>query len=82
MSVCLDQNVIVISSPVRVEDAETLLDHLQADPDRRVDIARAGPLHTAVFQLLLAFRPALAGPSADPFVQTWLVPILAEDHER
>ena len=76
MSVTLSGDTIVLVGAARVEDAETLVALLQAGPRRRVDLARAGPLHTAVVQVLLALRPGLEGAAADPFTAAWLVPLL------
>jgi hypothetical protein len=76
MSVELDGNVIRVMQEGRIEDAETLFGLLQADPGRRIDLAGASQLHTAVLQVLLAFHPRLAGPTGDDFVNTWLLPAL------
>ena len=43
---------------------------------RSVDLSAAGPLHTAVLQALLVFRPAVTGLAGDPFVAAWLWPLL------
>lgn len=75
MSVELVGNAIVLSGPARVEDAEPLVTLLQ-EGGRSVDLTACGPLHAAVLQALLAFRPAVVGPAGDPFVETWLVPLL------
>ncbi|GAC1347356.1 MAG: hypothetical protein NVSMB18_32090 [Acetobacteraceae bacterium] len=77
MSVNLVGNAIVLSGPARVEDAEPLIALLLEVPGRAVDLTACGPLHAAVLQALLAFRPAVVGPAGDPFVRTWLVPLLA-----
>jgi hypothetical protein len=76
MSVELDGDVIRVMQEGRIEDAETLSGLLQADPCRRIDLGGASRLHTAVLQVLLAFRPRLAGPTGDDFVNTWLLPEL------
>jgi hypothetical protein len=47
---------------------------LQADNRRVVDLAEAEVLHTAVVQVLLAFRPGLTGLPDDPFFRTWIMP--------
>lgn len=77
MSVELVGDAIVLSAPSRVDEAETLAALLQAGRGRRVDLTGSGPLHAAVLQVLLAFRPEVLGPSDDAFVQEWLVPLLA-----
>jgi hypothetical protein len=78
MSVVLLDEVIRITEDGRIEDAETLAALLQADPGRSVDLAGAGALHTAVVQVLLAFRPHVQGCADDDFVNTWLLPVLAQ----
>ena len=77
MSVALAGEVIHIAGPGRIEDAETLASLLQAAPGRVVDLSMAGPLHTAIWQALMAFRPAVAGPVSDPFTAAWLLPLLS-----
>lgn len=73
MSVELVGAVVVLSGPGRVEDAEPLAALLLADRTRAVDLTASGPLHAAVFQVLLALRPPVIGPAGDPFVATWLM---------
>ncbi len=82
MSVALRSNVIFLEGQCRVEDAEPLLDFLQANPGMAVDLTKAGHLHAAVFQILLAFRPPVAGPAADPFVLRHLSPLLIPTSKR
>ena len=77
MSVRLEDEIIYLSGDCRVEDAEAFLAALQARPDRTVDLSAAVRLHAAVAQVLLAFRPQLAGPAGDLFLETWLMPLLA-----
>jgi len=79
MSVVLDGKVIRVTGDGRIEDAETLVGLLQAGADRSIDLAEAGTLHTAIVQVLLAFRPRLEGPAGDAFVNTWLLPALKRE---
>jgi len=67
---------IELSGACQVEDAEPLLQLLQATPDARCDWTRCNHLHTAVVQVLLAARPALLGPCGDPWIERWVVPAL------
>jgi hypothetical protein len=55
-----------------VEDAEPLLQLLQEMPQARCDWRPCTYLHTAVLQVVLAFRPVLAGPCGDPWVRQWI----------
>jgi hypothetical protein len=82
MSVRLDDEIIRLEGRCHVEDAEPLLVLLQADGARVVDLSASETLHTAVVQVILAFRPRLAGESGDPFVRQWIVPVLGETGER
>ena len=76
MSITLDGERIRVTGDGRIEDAETLVALLQAHPGRLVvDLTAAGRLHTALVQVLLAFRPALAGPAGDPFLDAWILPV-------
>jgi hypothetical protein len=77
MSVRLDGEIIRLEGRCHVEDAEPLVALLQADGTRPVDLAASDALHTAVIQVLLAFRPRLLGDSSDAFVRDWIVPALA-----
>jgi hypothetical protein len=74
MTVTLAGDRIRITGAGRIEDAESLVVLLQSDSGRVVDLAEAEVLHTAVVQVLLAFRPGLTGHPDDPFFRTWIMP--------
>ena len=76
MSVELAGDVVRIVAPAWIEDVEPLFSLLRFGPARTVDLSAAGPLHTAVVQILLAFRPIVAEPPDDPFTAAWLWPLL------
>ena len=63
---------IVLEATCPVEDAEPLLQLLQATPEARCDWSKCTHLHSAVVQVLLAARPGLIGPCADPWIERWL----------
>ena len=77
MSVRLDGMVIRLEGECRVEEAEPLLALLQEEAGREVDLADAGPLHTAVVQVLFALRPRIRAVPEDGFMTHWLLPLLA-----
>lgn len=77
MSVTLEHEIAYLIGDCRVEDAEPLLAYLQSGTERAVDLTAAGHLHTAVVQLLIAFKPHVIGPATDTFVQRWLVPLMS-----
>jgi hypothetical protein len=68
MSVALEQDVIHLSGPCRVEDAEPLVALLLEDRRRSVNMENCTALHTAVIQAILAFRPRIAVPASHPVI--------------
>lgn len=79
MSVRLDGEIIRLEGRCPVEDAEPLLTLLLGDGHRTVDLSASEMLHTAIVQLILAFRPRLTGDSADGFMRDWVQPALGAD---
>lgn len=77
MSVTLRDGSIVLVGTCDVGEAETLVGLIQGHPNAVVELSEAGAVHTALWQVLLALSPAVAGEPSDPFVQRWIVPQLA-----
>jgi len=73
-----DTGTVVLSGVCAVEDAEPLLEMLQATPAATVDWTACRQLHTAVFQVLLASGIAPIGPCGDDWVAQWLAPKLPQ----
>jgi len=72
MTVRLNEaGMIVIEGENPVEDAEILLEHLNAHPGAAVDCSRCRIMHTAVLQVLMAAKPRISGPCGDDFVRAW-----------
>jgi hypothetical protein len=69
-----DQGTVVLEGPCPVEDAEQLLQILQAAPAAPIDWTRCQQLHTAVFQVIMAAGTRPAGTCGDAWVQQWLAP--------
>ena len=73
MSVRLhDNGHILLEGHCPAEDAETLLQLLQANPESPVDWTQCSYLHTAVLQVILAVRPARIGACGDAWVRQWV----------
>jgi hypothetical protein len=70
-----DRGNIVLEGRCSVEDAEPLLQLLQANPTARCDWRRCGYLHTAVVQVVVAASPNLVGPCGDPWIEQWMASI-------
>lgn len=60
-----------------VDEALPLAEWLEEAAEPRVDLGACTELHTALLQLLLAARPAVAVPPEDPFLRRWVAPLLA-----
>ena len=67
-----DGTTIVLDGHCPVEEAEPLLQFLQATPAACLDWRQCTHLHTAVLQVILAARPPLIGPCGDAWVQRWV----------
>jgi hypothetical protein len=66
-----ENGTILLEGDCPVEDAEPLLQLLQATPDGPVDWTQCTYLHTAVVQVILAAHPRAIGPCGDPWVRRW-----------
>jgi hypothetical protein len=71
-----DNGKLLLEGECPVEDAEALLQQLQAKPTATVDWTHCSHLHTAVLQVVLASDRIPIGPCGDPFVSQWLLPKL------
>jgi hypothetical protein len=68
-------DTIFLEGVCAVEDAEILLQHLQAGADL-IDWCGCTHLHAACFQMVLVARLPMKGPPANPEIVRWLEPIL------
>jgi hypothetical protein len=76
MSVRRQDGLIHLEGDCRVEEAETLLQLLQAEPEASVDISLCRHLHGAVAQVLLVFRPKVTGLPETPYLRDLVLPNL------
>ena len=67
-----DDGTVVLDGVCAVEDAESLLQMLQATPAASVDWTQCRQLHTAVLQVIIASGSSPIGPCGDVWVQQWL----------
>ena len=68
------EGVIELAGTCVSADAEPLLQLLLAMPEATVDWRDCRGAPTAVIQVLMAARPRLLGPAADPHLQQWVAP--------
>jgi len=74
-----DNGVIVLEGVCPVEDAEPLLQMLQAMPSADIDWRGCHQLHTAVLQLVLASGRIPISRCGDAWVAQWLAPKLTQN---
>ena len=53
MSVAFDGTSIALAGDCGVEEAESLMTLVQANPDAPVDVSGAGSVHTALWQVMI-----------------------------
>lgn len=68
MSVRYLKKHAALGGVVTVEDAEGLMQWLRAQAKPAVHLGRCEHLHAAALQVLLALRPRVVAPPADPWL--------------
>lgn len=72
MAIVYEGALARVEGAATVEEALDFAQWLGATEAPQVDLAAAGPIHSAVLQCLLAMRPALVHPPPDAFVAACL----------
>ena len=78
MTIRRDDDVVLLEDVCAVEDAEILMQHLQAGATL-VDWSGCTHLHTACLQVILAAGVPMRGTPASPLLARWLSPIINPD---
>jgi len=73
--------VILLEGMCPSEDAEAVLQYLSSYPTAPIDWRGCEAAHTAVIQVLMAFRAKLLGPPAGEALRDWVAPALARSSE-
>jgi hypothetical protein len=76
MAIRYEADLARLEQDCAVEEALDLADWLRGQADPAVDMSACTHLHTAVLQTLLALRPRLVAPPAEPFLARWLTSLL------
>lgn len=76
MPIRYDADLARFEAACTAEDALPLAEWLEATASPRVDLSGCTELHTALLQLLLAARPAVAAGPEDAFLACWVGPVL------
>lgn len=72
MPITYETNAAVLADLVSVDEAEGLLQWLQATPGAPVDLAACTHLHAANLQVLMAAAPTISAWPADDALAGWL----------
>lgn len=82
----LGSRTAVLTGILTIDDAEPLATWLRtrgaAQTPARVHLGACTHLHTAVLQTLLSARVQISVPPADPFLRTWIAPLLDQVPHR
>ncbi|GAB6042831.1 hypothetical protein [Endothiovibrio diazotrophicus] len=81
MPLSYDEQTISIEGVCGVEEAESLLEWLNAHPDGAIDLLRCEHIHSAPLQVLLAARPPIVAAPGDEFLARWLLPLFKARRE-
>lgn len=71
MTVRFEGGVVLLEGECLVEEAEILLEILQANPGSPVDWSGCRHAHTALIQVLMAARAVTQGDPEDEFLRVW-----------
>lgn len=72
MGIKYEKNIARLTDFVSVEDAEGLLEWLQIQPKRKLDLSHCKHLHTANLQVLMALRPNISAWPEDAALAAWV----------
>lgn len=82
MSVTLEADAIVLSGACGIEDVEILVGALERERDFPVDFAAATSIHTALWQALMVFRPAIFASPMSFLMENGLLLAVVGDGEN
>lgn len=78
MTMSVSDGVIILSGKCGINEAETLVSYLSSHPEAVVDVAAATEIHTALWQTLMIFMPAVSGSPVSPSAVADLLPCLLD----
>jgi hypothetical protein len=76
MTISRNDEVIRLEGRCRLQEAETLLELVLANPGLHVDLSECTGMHAAVAQILIGSRAQVLGKPANPFLAERLLPHL------
>ena len=86
MTVTRESDRIFLSGICGVDEVEPLVGHLESEPGSPVDLSQAMSIHTALWQTLLVYKPAILGTPAPETAAGTIFPAIAaylqENHDE
>jgi hypothetical protein len=76
MPIEFKKNRAIFRDEATVEEAEGLLEWLQARPAAKADLSACSHIHTANLQVLMAAKTAISSLPKDAELRSWLEPLL------
>ncbi|WP_042446162.1 hypothetical protein [Azospirillum sp. B510] len=76
MPIRYDAGLARFEAACTVEDALPFAEWLETTAAPRVDLSACTELHTALLQLLMAAKPAVAAAPEEAFLGRWAAPVL------
>ncbi|KQT05176.1 hypothetical protein ASG42_21960 [Rhizobium sp. Leaf391] len=77
MTVSLVNSTIFLSGICGVDEVEALIGHLESQPGSIVDLSEAISIHTALWQALLVYKPAIRGTPVPESTAGTIFPAIA-----
>lgn len=79
MAIKLGKRTATFTGAIRIEEVDELAAWLRTTPEPTVNLRRCTHLHTAVLQCALAAGVSVSSPPEDPFLRSWVLPVLERD---
>ncbi|MGD0471910.1 MAG: hypothetical protein ABSB70_01695 [Candidatus Velthaea sp.] len=79
MPLQFEQDEIWLIDACGAEEALELVDLLSRPQRPKINLSRCSYLHAALLQTVLAYKPAISQGPTEPFLERWIVPMLAAE---
>ena len=72
MVIEIKDNVIKLNGICKVEEAETLLEHLKSNPGMVIDASNAEHIHTSLIQVIMALNTKIKALPKNEELSKWI----------
>ena len=77
MPIRYTEDAVVLEGVCSIEEVEGLTAYLERTPNATALLHSCEHMHTAILQVLIAYRVALRGEVFSPFLWKWVAPMLS-----